>query len=70
MKKDETVVLLHGQGRSRLSMVVLGKRFRSAGYQTLNFPYNQTIDSLDEISDQLIEFIRHSGGRRASEGVF
>ena len=57
VKKDETVVLLHGQGRSRLSMVVLGKRFRSAGYQTLNFPYNQTIDSLDEISDQLIEFI-------------
>ncbi len=57
LKKDETVVLLHGQGRSRLSMVVLGKRFRSAGYQTLNFPYNQTIDSLDEISDQLIEFI-------------
>ena len=57
VKKDETVVLLHGQGRTRLSMVVLGKRFRSAGYQTLNFPYNQTIDSLDEISDQLIEFI-------------
>ena len=57
VKKDETVVLLHGQGRSRLSMVVLGKRFRSAGYETLNFPYNQTIDSLDEISDQLIEFI-------------
>ena len=57
MKKDETVVLLHGQGRTRLSMVILSKRFRSAGYQTLNFPYNQTTDSLDEISGQLIEFI-------------
>jgi triacylglycerol lipase len=57
MKKDETIVLLHGQGRTRLSMVILSKRFRSAGYQTLNFPYNQTIDSLDEISGQLIEFI-------------
>ena len=57
LKKDETIVLVHGQGRTRLSMVVLGKRFRSVGYQTLNFPYNQAIDSLDEISDQLIEFI-------------
>ena len=57
MKKDATVVLLHGQGRTRLSMLILGKRFRSAGYQTLNFPYNQTIRSLDEISGQLVEFI-------------
>ena len=58
MKKDATIVLLHGQGRARLSMVILSMRFKSAGYQTLNFPYNQTIDSLDEISGQLIEFIR------------
>ncbi|MBT3638063.1 MAG: hypothetical protein HN531_14085 [Opitutae bacterium] len=58
MKKDDTVVLLHGQGRTRLSMVILSKRFRSAGYQTLNFPYNQTTDSLEEISGQLHEFIR------------
>jgi hypothetical protein len=57
VKKDATIVLLHGQGRTRLSMLVLGKRFRSAGYQTLNFPYNQTIHSLDEISGQLVEFI-------------
>ena len=58
MKKDGTIILLHGQGRTRLSMVILSKRFRSAGYQTLNFPYNQTIDSLEEISGQLHEFIR------------
>ena len=58
MKKDGTIVLLHGQGRTRLSMMILSRRFRSAGYQTVNFPYNQTIDSLDEISDQLIDFIR------------
>ena len=58
MTKDETIILLHGQGRTRLSMVILSKRFRSTGYQTANFPYNQTSDSLDEISDQLIGFIR------------
>ena len=58
MKRDGTIILLHGQGRARLSMVILSMRFKSAGYKTLNFPYNQTIDSLDEISGQLIEFIR------------
>ena len=58
MKKDGTIILLHGQGRTRLSMAILSMRFRSAGYQTLNFPYNQPIHSLDEISGQLIEFIR------------
>ena len=58
MKKDETIVLLSGQGRTRLSMVILSNRFSSAGYQTLHFPYNQTLDSLDEISGQLIDFIR------------
>ena len=58
VKKDDTIVLIHGQGRTRLSMLILGKRFRSAGYQTVNFPYNQTIDTLNEISSQLIDFIR------------
>ncbi|SVD99051.1 uncharacterized protein METZ01_LOCUS451905, partial [marine metagenome] len=58
MKKDGPIILLHGQGRARLSMVILSMRFKSAGYKTANFPYNQTIDSLDEISGQLIEFIR------------
>ena len=58
VKKDDTIALLHGQGRTRLSMLILGKRFRSAGYQTVNFPYNQTSDTLDEISSQLIDFIR------------
>jgi len=36
--EEETVVLLHGMGRSRLSMAVLSHRFKQAGYQTLNFP--------------------------------
>ncbi len=58
MKKDGTIVFLHGQGRTRLSMLILSMRFKSAGYKTANFPYNQTSDSLDEISDQLIGFIR------------
>jgi triacylglycerol lipase len=56
--KEETVVLLHGMGRTRLSMIILSQRFRRAGYQTANFPYNQTGRSLDRISGELIEFIK------------
>jgi|TARA_B110000495_G_C22875648_1_gene510676 triacylglycerol lipase len=56
-QKNESIVLLPGQGRTRLSMLVLSMRFRSAGYKTANFTYNQKSDSLDEISEQLVEFI-------------
>jgi hypothetical protein len=45
-------------GRTRLSMIILSQRFRRAGYQTANFPYNQTGRSLDRISGELIEFIK------------
>ncbi|MFP6899831.1 MAG: hypothetical protein VCA36_02740 [Opitutales bacterium] len=56
--EEETVVLLHGMGRTRVSMLVLSKRFKDAGYQTVNFPYNQASRSLDEISGELIEFMQ------------
>jgi len=56
--EEETVVLLHGMGRSRLSMVVLSHRFRQSGYRTFKFPYSQVRPSLDELSEKLISFIK------------
>ncbi len=56
--EEETVVLLHGMGRSRLSMAVLSHRFKQSGYQTLNFPYSQMGSSLNELSDQLKGFVQ------------
>ncbi len=53
----ETVVFLHGMGRSRASMLILKKRFRKAGYSVENFPYSQTKEPLDDISKRLTEFI-------------
>lgn len=53
----ETVVLVHGLGRTRASMLVLYMRLSDAGYRVANFPYNHAGDSLDEISAQLLEFI-------------
>ena len=56
----ETVVLVHGMGRTRASMFVLGMRLRSAGYQTVNFAYSQSSDALHEISGRLVEFVREN----------
>lgn len=54
----ETVVLLHGMGRTRASMWFLEKRLKKAGYETLNFPYAPTFESLDGISKRLHEYLR------------
>lgn len=53
----ETVVLLHGMGRSRLSMSRLGRRLKKQGYQVKNFPYTQIGSSMDELSAKLKRFI-------------
>lgn len=58
MKKHETVILLHGMGRSRASMLVLKRRLEKAGYETLNFPYQAATKSLDDLSQSLRDFIK------------
>ncbi|MDD5628220.1 MAG: hypothetical protein PHU21_04085 [Elusimicrobia bacterium] len=53
----ETIVFLHGMGRTRVSMAILAMRFQSAGYQTLSFPYSQKGSTLDEISTAMSVFL-------------
>jgi hypothetical protein len=57
-ERAESVVLLHGMGRTRASMVVLAWRFEKAGYSAHNFPYNERTANLDELSEGLHRFIR------------
>jgi len=54
----ETVVLLHGQGRTRASMVVLRQRLRGSGYRTLSIAYNSRKNTIDQISDALLDRLR------------
>lgn len=62
---QETVFLLHGMGRTRASMLVLARRFRKAGYRTVNVPYSQTTRSLDTITDRLLKTVeKEAEGRR------
>ena len=53
----EVVVLLHGMGRTRFSMYVMGKRFEKKGYRVLYFSYDIRGQRLDEISDGFRRFI-------------
>lgn len=53
----ETVVLLHGLGRSRASLWHLGRRLRRAGFQVRNFPYAPAFHRFDTLVCQLHDFI-------------
>ena len=55
--EKETVVLLHGMGRSRASLWILEQRLKRAGYLTLNFPYSSKAESIDALSETLRSFL-------------
>lgn len=55
--EKETVVLLHGLGRSRASLCVLQWRLRRAGFATRNFPYAPTLHRFDTLVRQLHDFL-------------
>lgn len=72
----DTVVLVHGLGRTPASMVVLGARLEGAGFRVVNFGYPSTseemetlVDSLDgavskccDHGDGTVHFVTHSMG--------
>jgi triacylglycerol lipase len=60
LEERETVVLLHGMGRTRVSLALLAKRLEDAGYITLNFPYSARHEPLDEITERLHAFVREN----------
>lgn len=55
--KSETVVLLHGLGRSRASLWPLGRRLRQAGFEVRNFPYAPAFHRFDTLVSALHDFI-------------
>jgi triacylglycerol lipase len=72
----DVIVILHGMGRTRLSMKWLADRFHQQGYEVLNLAYPSTRRSIAELSGQLhrelqnarvaqagrIHFVTHSAG--------
>lgn len=74
--RDETVVLVHGMGRSNLSMMSLADTLEEQGYEVINWSYSSTccdidelgagladdLDKLDEPRPDRIHFVGHSLG--------
>ena len=55
--KREAVVLLHGMGRSWISMALLGHRLKRRGYEAHLFGYHPRRPTLDELSHELRSFV-------------
>ena len=54
MNTNEVVILLHGMGRSRLSMVLLAIRIRRQGFRTVNIDYPSTRKSIEALSEEYL----------------
>jgi len=55
--RKEAVVLLHGMGRSWVSMTLLAFRLKRAGYETHLFGYNPRVETLDELTARLHDVV-------------
>jgi triacylglycerol lipase len=72
----ETVILVHGLGRSTASMSILSVRLENAGFRVVNFGYPSTTEPLDTLvgmlraeveaccrdEDETVHFVTHSMG--------
>ncbi len=52
MKRNECVVLLHGLGRTHLSMRKMARRLQDAGYLTVNLGYPSTRKPIERIAQE------------------
>ncbi|KPK36710.1 MAG: hypothetical protein AMK70_01355 [Nitrospira bacterium SG8_35_1] len=55
--KTETVVLLHGLGRSAKSMVYMEEKLSAAGYTVYNYDYESRKNEISYLVDDLQEFL-------------
>lgn len=66
-EQADLVVLVHGMGRSKLSMLPLARRLEREGYQVLNWGYSSTCCTVSELSAKLSADIHaqgHAGSTR------
>jgi hypothetical protein len=60
--KRELVVLVHGMGRSKLSMFIMGRSLERAGYRVLNWGYNSTAPGVPVLGERLAAKVRSQQG--------
>lgn len=55
VERTETVVLVHGMGRTGLSMVSLARTLEDQGYKVINWGYSSYCCSIDELGERLAD---------------
>jgi pimeloyl-ACP methyl ester carboxylesterase len=65
----ELVVLVHGLGRSPLSMMHLAGTLRREGYRVINFGWSSTGDGIEEVGEALAQRIAQARAEQAFERV-
>lgn len=60
--EKELVVLVHGMGRSRMSMWLMGRALEREGYRVVNWGYSSTSRSIPELGAELAEGLREELG--------
>ncbi len=64
-KKDESVILLHGLGRSSRSMTKLEKNLSEQGYRVLNVNYLSTEHPIEYLADEMLNSIIQEWDKKA-----
>ncbi|MGZ8151652.1 MAG: esterase/lipase family protein [Methylovulum sp.] len=58
------IILIHGMGRTPVSMLLLSHRFKKLGYKTYLFGYFPAFESLEQATDRLLQLIDHKIGEK------
>ncbi len=66
----DTVVLVHGMGRTKRSMNALAKHLSQQGFRGINFGYPSTRQSVETSTEQLREALQRDAGCRSGKVHF
>ena len=61
-EKGESVIFVHGLGRTSASMETLASRVEDAGYKVINFGYPSTSESIEQLTERLSAEVERSCG--------
>ena len=61
------VILIHGMGRTSVSLALLAARLRDAGHTTSSFGYFVSRDALDVIATRFVDHVARTGGTGSTD---
>lgn len=67
IKGNQTVVVVHGMGRSGLSMYLMASTLQERGYRVINWGYSSTCCTIAELGEQLADDLAALEGPRPDQ---